>query len=81
MIDPLTRLCDLRSAEPMPGRADRIRRRCRAELARQAPATESGVTQARRRAGARLWTTAAASLCVAYVVEVIALAAEVLRSR
>lgn len=81
MSDPLTALADLRSAAPRPERAGRIRTRCRAELARHAGATDSHTTQERRRGGSRLWHTAAASLCVAYVVEVIALAAEVLQSR
>lgn len=81
MIDPLTRLADLPSTEPTLASAGRIRTRCRAELARHARPADLRATQLGHTGGSRLWTTAVAGLCVAYVVEVIALAAEVLKSR
>ncbi len=81
MTDPLTQLSELRSAEPTPARAARIHRRCRAELARRPRQAHAGAARPGQVGGSRLWQTAVASLCVAYVVEVIVLAADVLRSR
>lgn len=81
MIDPLTRLSELPSAEPSPERAARLRIRCRAQLAGQARRADRRTTRSRGLGAAPVWQTALASLCVMYVVEVIVLTAEVLRSR
>ena len=81
MIDPLTRLTDLPSAEPTQARAARIRRRCRAELARRSRQALLSEARPDRVVGARLWVAAVTSLCVTYVVDVIVVAAEILRAR
>ena len=81
MTDPLARLSDLRPAEPTPERAATIRMRCRTELARRAPRADPLTARPVRLGGSRLWQAAIASLCVAYVTEVIVLAVEVLQAR
>lgn len=81
MNDPLRGLADLRSAEPTAARADRTRRRCRAELTRRAERAVRAAAPSRRRAGAPLWQLALAGLCVAYVAEAVALTLGFLQSR
>jgi hypothetical protein len=73
MSDTLIRLLsDLPSAEPDRARSERVRSRCRAQLARQAPRTP--VTRAappNRNRFAQLWQPLIATLGAAYLLEVI----------
>jgi len=70
MSDPLTRLADLPSAEPDPARAERIRARCRARLARQAPRAPAP-RRAPGGAAIPLWQPLIVVLGVGYMAEVI----------
>jgi hypothetical protein len=78
MIDPLTRLSELPSAEPTPERATRLRRRCREQLARQGRRPDRRTTEPSRPGGPPLWHAAIAGLCVAYMAEAVVLAVGVL---
>jgi hypothetical protein len=77
MVEPMSRLSDLPTAEPTAACRERIRQRCRAQLATRrrreasprpaaAPAREGGVL--------RLWPPAIALLALAYFAEVMGLA-------
>jgi hypothetical protein len=71
MSEPLIRLlADLPAAEPDPARAERIRMRCRARLARQARASVSRAP-APRVTTLQAWQPLIAVLGVAYLTEVI----------
>jgi hypothetical protein len=69
MSDPLIRLlAELPSAEPDPARSERTRSRCRARLARYAPAAPVS-----RVSTTQVWRSLVALLGVAYLTEVIGL--------
>lgn len=61
----LEMLADLPDAQPNARRADRLKLRCHAALARPQRAPR------RRRVGARFWEPAMAGLAVAYLTEVV----------
>jgi hypothetical protein len=85
MSDPLTRLlADLPSVEPDAVRAERIRRRCRARIARNAPRMASSTASLKTallkaaslkaaplKAAAALWPPLIALLGMAYLAEVV----------
>lgn len=69
MPDPLTRLADLTAAEPDTARAERVRMRCRARLARQAP--RAPVPPAFEAVPGRVWQAVMVVIGVSYMTEVI----------
>jgi len=72
MPEPLTRLlAELPPAEPAPVRAERIRMRCRARLARQAPRGSTSRATAPRGMSQQLWQPLIAVLGVVYLTEVV----------
>jgi hypothetical protein len=73
MSEPLIRLlAELPPAEPDLARAERIRMRCRAQLARQAPRTfASRRGSAREDRTVQVWQPLIAVLGIAYLTEVI----------
>jgi hypothetical protein len=72
MSEPLIRLlAELPSAEPDTARAERIRMRCRARLARQAPRASASPAAAHREGTVQVWQPLIAALGVAYLTEVI----------
>ncbi len=73
MSEPMIRLlAQLPSAQPDSVRAERIRMRCRARLARQAlPTSAPGARSRRGRAAELLWQPLIAILGVAYLADVI----------
>lgn len=81
MIEPLGRLASLPHATLRPARAARIQQRCHLQLARQAQRAARRTARPTRRHGPAWWPAVVASLCVAYVTEVIRLAVDVLGTR
>ena len=72
MSEPLIRLlAELPPAEPDPTRAERIRMRCRARLARQPPRASASSAPSPRDRAVQLWQPLIAILGVAYLTEVI----------
>lgn len=76
MVEPMIRLSNLPTAEPSAARSDRIRRTCRAQLARRAARVAPSAASAprRRRGLVRLWQPTLALLALAYLAEVLGLA-------
>jgi hypothetical protein len=72
MSEPLIRLLsELPAAEPDPARAERIRMRCRARLARQAASASGSRVTGRPDRTAQVWQSLIAVLGVTYLTEVI----------
>ena len=73
MSEPLMRLlAELQADEPDPARAERIRSRCRTQLAREAPrASALRRAPARRDGTVQVWQPLVAVLGIAYLTEVI----------
>ncbi len=77
MSEPLTQLADLPSAVLDPAKAERLRKRCRAQLERQTPRVSdlrgagSGGTRA------RVWQPLILMIAVGYMTEAIVLALRV----
>ena len=72
MSEPLIRLlAELPAAEPDPARSERIRVRCRARLARQAPRASAAPVAAPSGGTVQVWQPLIVVLGVAYLTEVI----------
>lgn len=72
MSEPLTRLlAELPPAEPDPAWTERIRVRCRARMAPQAPRASAAPAAAPRRRTLQIWQPLVVVLAVAYLTEVI----------
>ena len=72
MSEPMIRLlAELPPAEPDPARAERIRMRCRARLARQAARASASRVPGPPSRIAQVWQSLIALLGVAYLTEVI----------
>jgi hypothetical protein len=82
MSDPLIRrLAELPMAVPDPGRAARLRQRCRATLAHSAQGAAPAPVTAPRHVIARLWPPVVAGLGAAYLAAVILVALAVYGGR
>jgi anti-sigma-K factor RskA len=81
MFDPLTRLADLPSTDLDPARAERIRSRCHARLARQRTRTTPARDRVAERGRVRAWQPAIVVLAVGYFAEVIVQALRVYNLR
>jgi hypothetical protein len=72
MSEPLTRLlAELPPIDPDPARTERIRVRCRAVMARQAPRASASPAADPRGGALQLWQPLIVVLSVAYLTEVI----------
>ena len=72
MSEPLIRwLAELPAAEPDPARSERIRVRCRARLARQAPRASASPAAVPRGGMMQVWQPLIVVLGLAYLTEVI----------
>lgn len=72
MSEPLIRLLsELPAAEPDPAEAERIRMRCRAQLARQAPRSSASRRTPAPYVTVKVWQPIIALLGIAYLAEVI----------